>query len=41
MSVGGVELSRALFNAHQFGLILLQEPDVSHRFFEDVAFVLF
>jgi len=40
MSIGRVELSRALFNGHQSGLVLLQKPDVSHCFSEDVAFVL-
>ena len=41
MPIGRVELSCPLFNAHQSRLILLQQSDVSHRFFEDVAFVLF
>jgi len=41
MSIGRVELSRALFDGHQSGLVLLQQPDVSHCISEDVAFVLF
>jgi len=40
MAIGGVELSRVLLNADQSGLVLLQLADVSHRFFQDVAFVL-
>jgi len=40
MSIGRVELSSSLLNAHQPRLVLLQKPDVSHGFFQDVAFVL-
>jgi len=40
MTIGGVELSRPLFNGNQPRLVLLQQPDVSDGFFQDVAFVL-